>query len=195
MNCFHTLTHEALYKGLPTIASPGTPLRVDILERLGLLFRYMVDRYPQSLFLGCEVSFPRNVICPPGNCLFLHFLQRFAGALRGTGLDLVYAWSRDQGREDTRQRYSFVVLVQQNPLQPTVGCISLAESLWHGHTLGVAGDAELVMPYAGDGIRIYRDQPGWEMALAQCHELASRLARFDTKSMATEANSFGSSRI
>ena len=195
MNCFYTVTYERLYGGLPTIASPSVPLRVDILDRLGLLFRYMVDRHPQSLFFGCELRFPRNVICPPGNCLFLHFLQRFAGALRGTGLDLVYAWSRDQGREDTRQRYSFVVLVQQNPLQPTVGCISLAESLWHGHTLGVEGNAELVMPYAGDGIRIHRDQPGWEMTFAQCYELASRLARSDTKSMATEANSFGSSRI
>jgi hypothetical protein len=195
MHCFHTLTYERLYGGLPTIASPGVPLRVDILDRLGLLFRYMVDRHPQSLFFGCELRFPDRALCPPNNCLPLSFLQRFVGVYRSAGLDLVYAWSRDQGREDTRQRYSFVVLVQQNPLQPTVGCISLAESLWHGHTLGVEGNAELVMPYAGDGIRIHRDQPGWEMTFAQCYELASRLARSDTKSMATEANSFGSSRI
>jgi hypothetical protein len=195
MNCFHTLTHERLHNGLPTIASPGTPLRVDILDRLGLLFQYMADRYSQSLFLGCEVSFPRNVICPPGNCIFLHFLQRFAGVLRSSGADLVYAWSRDQGREDTRQRYSFVVLVQQAQPQPIPGCLSLAEALWHGHTLGVAGSADLVTPFAGDGIRIGPEQPGWEMAFAQCHEVASRLARSDTKSMATEANSFGSSRI
>jgi hypothetical protein len=192
---FHTLTYERLYGGLPTIASPGIPLRVDILDRLGLLFRYMVDRHHESLFFGCEVTFPRNVICPPGNCIFLHFLQRFAGVLRSSGADLVYAWSRDQGREDARQRYSFAVLVQQNPLQPTPGCHNLAEALWHGHTLGVAGIADLVTPFAGDGIGICPEQPGWEMAFAQCHEVASRLARSDTKSMATEANSFGSSRI
>jgi hypothetical protein len=195
MNCFHAVTHERLYNGLPTIASPAVPLRVDILERLGLLFRYMVDRHPQSLFFGCELRFPDRALCPPNNCLPLSFLQRFVGVYRSTGLDLVYAWSRDQGKEDIRQRYSFVVLVQQNPLQPTPGCLSLAEALWHGHTLGVAGNAGLVMPYVGDGVRIHRDQPGWEMAFAQCYGLASRLARFDTKAMATEANSFGSSRI
>jgi len=195
MNCFHTLTYERLYKGLPTIANSDVPLRVDILDRLGLLFRCMVDRHHESLFFGCDVSFPRNVVCPPGNCLFLYFLQRFAGVLRSSGSDLVYAWSRDQGREDTRQRYGFVVLVQQNPMQPTPGCLNLAEALWHGHTLGVAGNAELVTPFAGDGIVICRDQPGWEMASAQCYEIASRLARSDTKTMATDANSFGSSRI
>jgi len=154
----------------------------------------MVDRHPQSLFFGGDVSFPQNAFCPPGNCLFLHFLQRFAGVLRSSGSDLVYAWSRDQGREDTRQRYSFVVLVQQNPMQPTPGCLNLAEGLWHGHTLGVAGNAELVTPFAGDGIGICREQPGWEMAFAQCYEIASRLARSDTKGRATDANSFGSSR-
>jgi len=79
MNCFHTLTHERLYKGLPTIASPGNPLRVDILDRLGLLFRQMVDRHRESLLFGCEVGFPRNVVCPPGNCLFLHFLLAAPG--------------------------------------------------------------------------------------------------------------------
>jgi hypothetical protein len=73
--------------------------------------------------------------------------------------------------------------------------MGLAESLWHGHALGVEGNAGLVMPFAGDGIRIHRDQPSWEMTFAQCYGLASTLARFDTKSMATEANSFGSSRI
>lgn len=192
---FHTLTHERLYKDLPTMASPGIPLRVDILERLVLLFQHMVNHHPQSLFFGCELRFPDRVLCPPNNCLPLSFLQRFVGVYRSAGLDLVYAWSRDQGREDPRQRYSFVVLVQHNPLQPTPGCLSLAESLWHGHALGVAGNAGLVMPYAGDGIRIHRDQPGWAMTFAQCYELASRLARFDTKAMATEANSFGSSRI
>ena len=57
-----------------------------------------------------------------------------------------------------------------------------------------AGNAELVMPYAGDGVHICSDQPGWETTFAQCYELASRLARFDTKGMATEANNFGSSR-
>jgi len=191
---FRTLTYERLHGGLPTIASPGVPLRVDILDRLGLLFRYMVDHHHVSLFFGCDVSFPRNVVCPPGNCLFLYFLQRFAGVLRSSGSDLVYAWSRDQAREDTRQRYSFVVLVQQNPMQPTTGCLNLAEALWHGHTLGVAGNAELVTPFAGDGIGISRAQPNYEAVFAHCYELASRLARFDTKGRATDVNSFGSSR-
>ena len=104
MNCFHTPTCKRLNKGLPTIASSGVPLRVDILDRLGLLFRYMVDRHHESLFFGCDVSFPGNAFCPPGNCLFLHFLRRFAGVLRSSGYDLVYAWSRDQAREDIRQR-------------------------------------------------------------------------------------------
>jgi hypothetical protein len=82
---------------------------VDILERLGLLFRYMVDRHPQSLFFGCELRFPDRALCPPNNCLPLSFLQRFVGVYRSTGLDLVYAWSRDQGKEDIRQRYSLRV--------------------------------------------------------------------------------------
>jgi hypothetical protein len=60
---------------------------------------------------------------------------------------------------------------------------------------GVAGNAGLVTPFTGDGIGIHRDQPGWEMAFAQCYELASRLARFDTKSMAPEANSFPSPMV
>jgi hypothetical protein len=33
------------------------------------------------------------------------------------------------------------------------------------------------------------------MAFAQCYGLADRLARLDTKAMAVDANSFGSSRI
>jgi len=195
MHYFHTLTCERLYNGLPTIASPGLPLRVDILDRLGLLFRYMADRHHESLFFGCDVSFPRNAFCPPGNCLFLHFLQRFVGVLRSNGADLVYAWSRDQGRGDAQQRYSFVVLVQQNPMQPTPGCHNLAEALWHDHTLGVGRNLKLVTPLAGDGIGICRAQPNYEAVFAQCYEIASRLARSDTKTMAPDANSFGSSRI
>jgi len=41
VDLFHTLTYERL----PAIARSGVLLRVDILDRLGLLSRYMVDRH------------------------------------------------------------------------------------------------------------------------------------------------------
>jgi len=195
MHCFHTLTYERLYKGLPTIASSSVPLRVDIWDRLGLLFRYLVDRHHESLLFGSEVGFPRNAFCPPGNCLSCTFCNASPGYSEAAGP----IWStpgHGTGPERTPDSgiaswyFSSGIRCSRLP-----GYLNLAEALWHDHTLGVAGNAELVVPFAGDGIGICREQPGWEMAFAQSYELASRLARIDTKTMVADANSFGSSRI
>ena len=187
----HTTT-DPVHNGLPTIASPAVPLRVDILDRLQLLFERMVF-HQEFLFFGCELRFPAGVLCPPGNCLFIAFEQRFIGTLRSAGLNVHYAWSRDQETGERNQGYSFVVLVGEPAAGPFPNCRGLADSVWHGSILGTGHG--LARPFAGEGILLRAGDPDFPEALARAYHAASRLARSETKRMAHPFNSFGSSRV
>lgn len=192
---FPQTTTEPAHNGLPTIGSPANPLRVDILNRLELLFRCMASFHPTLLFFGCELGFPPGLLCPPGNYLLIAFEQRFAGALRNVGLDVRFAWSRDQERCGQNHSYSFVGLVGVPPGGQIPACLGLAESIWRGHILGASAGPGLARPFAGDGILLHSGEPDFPEALAHAFHAASRLARSESKRLAHDANSFGSSRI
>jgi len=187
-------TTSSTHNGLPTTASLTNPLRIDILDRLELLFHRM-SSHQAFLFFGCEIGFPSNLLCPPGNCLLLAFERRFVDTFRSVGMDVRYAWSRDQVPNEQNQSYSFVALVSTPPGAQLPSCLRLAKSLWYGHTLGVGTGHELMRPFAGEGILLRAGEPDFPEALARAFHAASCLARFDTKRMAHGPNSFGSSRV
>ena len=185
-------TTDPVHNGLPTIASPAVPLRVDILDRLQLLFERMVF-HQEFLFFGCELRFPAGVLCPPGNCLFIAFEQRFIGTLRSAGLNVHYAWSRDQENSERNQRYSFIALVGAPPGGQLPSCLHLAESVWHGAILGTGHG--LARPLAGEGILLHPEDPDFAESLGHAFRAASCLGRSETKRLAHPVNSFGSSRV
>jgi len=187
-------TTSPTHNGLPTVATFENPLRIDILDRLQLLFERMSSHH-EFVFFGCEIGFPRDLLCPPGNCLLLDFERRFVDTFRRVGMDVRYAWSRDQVPNEQNQSYSFIALVGVPPGAQRPSCLRLAESLWHGRTLGVGTGHELMRPFAGEGIVLRVGEPDFPEALARAFHAASPLARFDTKAMAHGPNSFGSSRI
>jgi hypothetical protein len=196
MKLFHEITHVNTHRGRPTVGSLATPLRVYILDRLLALFQHVQGRTGDMLFLGFETRFPDGMKPPPVNCLFLDYLQGFLGCLRSAGAEPVHAWSRDTDAGSDRHRYSWITLADALP-GPLPDCALLARDLWLARMppTALGASQHLVVPMIPGGIRIRRDDPGYNAALAEAHRLASRLAIHDTKYAPPRVRTFACTHI
>lgn len=206
------LTRQTTYYGLPVNASPAMPCNSAMLEQLLSIMQYMVSAHSKVLFVRLDFRFPLDYAVPPGNQLFIDFLENFIQNLKRLGFDPYRFWVREQPERKPphlgqpapigRPHYHVCIFLNGNKIQSIGGLHQKATELW-GFALNRDATG-LVWDCTKDshgnpqenGIMIRRGAPDYETTFQCCFHWASYLAKTHSKELIPDrVKSFGYSRI
>jgi hypothetical protein len=192
---------QSSYHDLAINASPTKRCHGEMLDRILDIMNYMVNTHSKVFFVRLDFRFSADYIVPPGNQVFVDFLENFIQNLKRLGLDPYRFWVREQSTLE-RPHYHVCIFLNGNKIQSIGGLHQKATELW-GFALNRDATG-LVWDCTKDrhgnpqenGIMIRRGAPDYEATFQACYYWASYLAKTRSKELIPNGvKSFGSSQI
>ena len=205
----HNIVYGATYHGLPINASPTTPCHGEILDRTKDIMDYMVSAHSKVFFVRLDFRYPQDYTIPPGNQVFVDFLENFIQNLKRLGLDPYRFWAREQSVTE-RPHYHVCLFLNGNKVQSIYGLCTKAEELWQLALKPDNDDQSKGMPERlvwdctkdrhgnpqQNGIMIRRGAPDYDVAFQDCYHWSSYLAKTRSKELIPNGTKrFGASHV